>query len=106
MRRLVDGYFPVFDKLGDEIDELQDDVMRRATRRPSSSVFDLRRELIEIRHAVSPVREIFNQLTNRDLPFIDHDEIVYFRDVYDHLIRLTDELDSYRELVARRSTST
>ena len=46
------------------------------------------------------MREIFNQLTNRDLALIDDDEVVYFRDVYDHLIRLTDELDNYRELVS------
>jgi magnesium transporter len=46
------------------------------------------------------VRDIFNQLTNRDLALIDPDEILYFRDVYDHLIRLTDELDTYRELVS------
>ena len=43
---------------------------------------------------------MFAQLTNRDLPLIDQEEIVYFRDVYDHVIRLTDELDNYRELAA------
>ena len=58
----------------------------------------LKRELIEVRRAASPTREVFNQLTNRDMTFVDPDEIVYFRDVYDHLIRLTDELDMYREL--------
>ena len=63
-------------------------------------MFDLKRELIEVRRSISPVREVFNQLTNRDMPLIDDDEIVYFRDVYDHLIRLTDELDMYRELAA------
>ena len=63
-------------------------------------LFKLKRELIEVRRAVSPVREVFNQLTNRDIPIIDADEIVYFRDVYDHLIRLTDELDNYRELAS------
>ena len=46
------------------------------------------------------MREIFNQLTNREMPLIDAEEIVYFRDVYDHIIRLTDELDNYRELAA------
>ena len=79
-----------------------------ARRRPRSleRLFVLKRELIDVRRAVSPVREVFNQLTNRDTPLIDDDEIVYFRDVYDHLIRLTDELDNYRELARPRSTST
>ena len=49
---------------------------------------------------MSPVREVFNQLTNRDIPMISPDELVYFRDIYDHVIRLTDELDNYRELAA------
>ena len=43
---------------------------------------------------------MFNQLTNRDVALIDDDEIVYFRDIYDHVIRLTDELDNYRELAS------
>ncbi len=97
---IVDGYFPFSDKLGDAIDEVQDEVMRKATPQTLERVFDLKRELIEVRRSISPVREVFNQLTNRDMPLIDDDEIVYFRDVYDHLIRLTDELDMYRELAA------
>jgi magnesium transporter len=46
------------------------------------------------------VREVFNQLTNRDSKLIDANELVWFRDVYDHLIRLADEIDSYRELLS------
>ncbi|MEA2677668.1 MAG: magnesium transporter [Chloroflexota bacterium] len=97
---LVDQYFPVFDKLGDEIDELEVEVVRKPGTWVVERLFTLRRDLLEIRHAVNPQREIFNQLTNRDLPQIKPERIVYFRDVYDHLIRLTDELDSYRELVS------
>jgi magnesium transporter len=63
-------------------------------------VFRLKRDLHDIRRLVGPEREVFNQLTNRDVALIDENEIVYFRDVYDHLIRLTDELDNYREMAA------
>lgn len=97
---IVDGYFPVFDRLGDEIDDLEADVMRKPNVRIVERLFRVRRDLLLIRHAVSPQREIFNQLTNRDSRLIQQERIVYFRDVYDHLIRLTDELDSYRELVS------
>jgi magnesium transporter len=97
---LVDDYFPVFDKLGDEIDDLEVDVMNRPNKWIVERLFSVRRDLLSIRHAVNPQREIFNQLTNRDLVLIKPERIVYFRDVYDHLIRLTDELDSYRELVS------
>jgi magnesium transporter len=97
---LVDGYFPLMDKLGDEIDLIQDAVMEKGDPQTLERLFMLKRELIAIRRAAAPVREIFNQLTNRDLALVDEEEILYFRDVYDHLIRLTDELDTYRELVS------
>lgn len=97
---IVDRYFPVFDQLGDEIDDLQADVMHRPTKWVVERLFQVRRDLLRVRHAVSPQREIFNQLTNRDSKLIDPRRYVYFRDVYDHLIRLTDELDIYRELVS------
>jgi len=97
---IVDGYFPVFDRLGDEIDDLEADVMRKPNNWVVERLFQVRRDLLLIRHAVNPQREVFNQLTNRDSKLIKPERIVYFRDIYDHLIRLTDEMDSYRELVS------
>ncbi len=97
---IVDGYFPFADRLEDTIDALQDAVMVRTDRTTLKRVFELKRQLIEIRRSVSPVREILNQLTNRDLALIDATELLYFRDIYDHVIRLTDELDTDRELVS------
>jgi magnesium transporter len=97
---IVDGYFPVLDKLEDDIDGLQDDVIAKPTNWTLERVFALKRELIGLRRATSPSREIFNQLTNRDLGLVAPEHLVYFRDVYDHLIRVTDELDNDRELVA------
>jgi magnesium transporter len=97
---MVDGYFPVMDALGNQIDELEDEVVRRPSKPVVERLFRVRRELLEMRHTISPEREIFNQLTNREMPLIAPERIIYFRDVYDHLIRITDELDSYRELVS------
>jgi magnesium transporter len=97
---LIDGYFPFVDQMGDAIDEIQDEVVRKATPDTVERLFKLKRELIQVRRAISPVREVFNQLTNRDEKLIDPDELVYFRDIYDHVIRLTDELDNYRELAS------
>jgi magnesium transporter len=97
---IVDRYFPCADLLGDAIDEVQDAVVRTANPDALDRLFALKRELHDVRRSVGPVREIFNQLTNREIPLIDPEEVVYFRDVYDHIIRLTDELDNYRELAA------
>jgi magnesium transporter len=79
---------------------VQDAVIHDPTPAALERLFRLKRELIEVRRATSPTREVFNQLTNRDLALIDADELVFFRDIYDHVIRLTDEMDAYRELAA------
>ena len=97
---VVDDYFPFADRLGDAIDEILTEVVRIASGETVERLFALKRELIEVRRAISPVREVFNQLTNRDTSVIDDEEILYFRDIYDHVIRLTDELDNHRELAA------
>jgi magnesium transporter len=97
---IVDGYFPYADRLGDAIDAVQDAVIAKATPDTLESLFALKRELIEVRRAASPTREVFNQITNRDNSLIDPEELVYFRDIYDHVIRLTDEMDNYRELAS------
>jgi magnesium transporter len=97
---VIDGYFPFADRLGDAIDAVQDDVIERASPEVLERLFRLKRELLAVRRAAAPVREIFSQLTNRDLALIDAEEIIYFRDIYDHVIRLTDELDNYRELAS------
>jgi magnesium transporter len=98
--RVVDGYFPVLDRLADEIDDLQDRVLASPSEWTLQRLFVLKRELLAIRRATSPAREVLNQLTNRELTVIAPEHVVYFRDVYDHLIRVTDELDNYRDLVS------
>jgi magnesium transporter len=97
---IVDDYFPFIDRIGDVIDELQDEVVRKGSRETLERIFELKRDLMTIRRAVNPVREILNQLTNRELALIAPHEVVWFRDVYDHLIRLADEVDNQRELVS------
>jgi len=96
---IVDTYFPFADHLEEVVDRLQNEVVDKPDRATLDELFDLKRELIAARRAVSPVREILNQLTNRELALIDPEELIYFRDIYDHVIRLTDELDTDRELV-------
>jgi len=97
---IVDGYFPVFDALGDEIDEVEDLSISQTVPSTLQHIFRLKRELLQIRHYVAPSREVVAQLTSREFDLISEPHVFYFRDVYDHLIRLNDELDSFRELVA------
>ena len=97
---IVDAYFPALDRLGDELDDVQDEIIRRPTPAMLQRVFHLKRELLQMRRSVTPARDLLNVLTNRDLALIQPHHLVYFRDVYDHLIRATDEIDTDRDLVA------
>jgi magnesium transporter len=97
---VIDNYFPILDQLGDEIDDLEDQVVNRADRSLLERLFDLKRQLIQIRRITSPEREMFNILSSREDRSISVADRLYFRDAYDHLIRLTDELDTYRELAS------
>ena len=97
---IVDGYFPLADRFGDLVDDAQDAVVQSADPSSLEQVIALKRQLHEVRRLIAPVREVFNQLTNRELALIDPEELLWFRDVYDHLIRLEDEVDSHRELLS------
>jgi magnesium transporter len=97
---IIDNYFPILDQLGDEIDDLEDKVVASADRSILERLFELKRELISIRRVTSPERETFNILSSREESSVSDEMRLYFRDAYDHLIRLTDELDTYRELAS------
>jgi magnesium transporter len=96
---IVDDYYPVFDRIEDTIDDLEDRIVSRPEKDTLDQLFSLKRQLVELRHVSSPQREVFNQLTNRVLPFIAPQHVVYFRDIYDHAVHLSDEYDGFRELV-------
>jgi magnesium transporter len=97
---VVDSYFPLLDGIEDEIDSLEDRLLGRPRGGDMNRLLTLKRSLVHIRRAVSPQREVFNQLTRHDFPFIQPGNLVYFRDVYDHLIRITEELDSLRDILS------
>lgn len=97
---VVDQYYPVFDRIEDAVDDLEDRIVSRPDSDTLEQLFGLKRQLVELRHVSSPQREVFNQLTNRTLPFIDPEHVIYFRDIYDHAVHLSDEYDSFRELVS------
>jgi magnesium transporter len=96
----IDDYFPLLDRLGDEIDKLEDEVVGKFDRTLLERLFELKRALIQVRRVTAPEREMFNILSSREESIIPAEHRLYYRDAYDHLIRLTDELDTYRELAS------
>ena len=97
---VVDSYFPVMDDVEDEIDSLEDRLLLRAHPGDMNRLLSLKRSIVHIRRAVTPQREVLNQLTRHDFPFVRPENLVYFRDVYDHLIRIAEELDSLRDILS------
>ncbi len=96
---IVDQYFPVVDALVDEAETLEDRMFAGTVRRSAitSDLLELKKRFLALRRVVTPERDVLNVLTNRDNPMFDEHVVVYFRDVYDHITRLADTLDLYRD---------
>src|SRR5215204_6783002 len=78
-------------KKKDEIDSLEERLLERAKSTDMNRLLAFKRSLVHVRRAVGPQREVFNQLTRHEFPFVRPEYLVYFRDVYDHLLRITEE---------------
>jgi magnesium transporter len=96
---LVDSFFPVLSELDDEIDEIQDTLLQRPTDEQLQRVYDLKRRLVGLRKAVTPQRDLFGGIGLSQLPRMTVEAERHFRDVYDHLIRISELIDSYRDLL-------
>lgn len=100
MDAIVDQYFPLVDALEQELQELEDKIFCDAfSRETTAKIYGLKRELLEVKRSVSPLIDICNRLTRFDLEFIAEDTRPYFRDVYDHAIRINEMVDILRELL-------
>ena len=97
----VDGYFPLLDRLSDRIDALEDRIVAsQQTPETLREVLAIKRELLELRRVLAPMRDLANRLLRRDVELLDDEAAPYYQDLYDHLVRVLDQLDLYRDLVA------
>lgn len=96
---MVDNYFPVLDQFDARIDRIEEEVFARPDRETLNKIFSLKKEVMHLRRVASPQREILNRLSRDPFPVISSKAAVYFRDVYDHLARISDLAESYRDLV-------
>src|SRR5918997_4135551 len=97
---LVDGYFPVLDDIAERADTLEESIILAGQPTLQAEILRLRRELLLIRRVVGPERDVMNVLIRRDPPLFGRKEILYFQDVYDHLLRVTDTVDIYRDMLS------
>ncbi len=96
---LVAGYMPAVEKIDSAIDQIEDQVFDRPSPRTLEKLFALKRVLLTMRRIVLPQREVLNKLARDDYRVIDPKDRIFFRDIYDHLVRLHDLNESLRDLV-------
>jgi magnesium transporter len=98
---LVDSFFPILSEFDDRIDQLEDQTFLNATEAELQEIFSMKRLLVGLRKAVTPQRDMFARLVSGvvSLPGMTPDDERYFRDIYDHLIRISDLIDTYRDLL-------
>lgn len=96
---IVDDYFPVVDEIGEQIEALEDRLMDERAEQPLREIHRLRKQLFHFRRVIGPQREVLNALVRRDVPVLDEDSLVYIADVQDHLLRVLDWLDSFRDML-------
>jgi magnesium transporter len=96
---LVAGYMPAVEKIDEAIDQIEDQIFDRPSPRTLERLFALKRVLVAMRRIVLPQREVLNKLARDDYQVIDPKDRIFFRDIYDHLVRLHDLNESLRDLV-------
>ncbi|MFQ5528067.1 MAG: magnesium/cobalt transporter CorA [Thermoanaerobaculia bacterium] len=95
---LVDRYFPLLETVGDRIEELQDMLVENPERRLLEAVQHLKSDLLSLRHAAWPQREVFDRLNRREFQLVSGEVRVFFQDCYDHTIQILDTVEYYREM--------
>jgi magnesium transporter len=95
---LVDDYFVFIDDLGERSQAIDEKLFESFDPKSLQEILDLKSDLALLRRVVAPGRDAINVLLRRDPPILDTAHVFYFQDVYDHLIRISDSIDTYREL--------
>ncbi|PXW84951.1 magnesium transporter [Nitrosomonas sp. Nm84] len=97
---IVDEYFVVEDNLDEIIDPLEDNILFNSNKAMLQTVQQIRRGLISMKRNISPLRELLVTIQRTDTPLLQEKTLRYYGDVYDHVLRVTDSLESYRERIS------
>jgi magnesium transporter len=98
--QLVDSYFPVLDQMLEAVEDLEDDILANGDRTLMPRIFAMKRDAVVLRRTISPQLEVFSRLVTPAYGIVSETHVFYFRDVHDHLIRVFESTDSYRELMS------
>jgi magnesium transporter len=95
----TDGYFPIVDAINDRSDDIEDLIFENADQKQLKELFDLKRKLLQIRKVVSPQRDAITELVRFE-KYVKPENIAYFRDIFDRLLRILDLVDSARDIIS------
>ena len=96
---VVDNYFPVIEAINDQIEDIEEHIFVTFDQNAIQRIFNLKKELIQLRKVVAPLRDVFVMLIRREVGLVDAPTLPYLQDVYDHLIRVADSIDTYRDII-------
>lgn len=98
---LIDSYFPLLDRIDEFVDELETGVFGKSdSQEVLTSIFELKRTLLALRRHQAPMREVMTTLANRPTAYLSTPTQVYMRDVYDHVVRQVESIETYRDLLS------
>ncbi|HEX8433949.1 magnesium/cobalt transporter CorA [Archangium sp.] len=96
---LVDRNFPILDDFNEELEDLESDIFENPKQEHLQRIFAMKRALVTLRRVLSPQRDVLGFLARRGIPNVQERTALYFRDVYDHLVRLYEQIDTGRDLL-------
>ncbi|MBW4512660.1 MAG: magnesium/cobalt transporter CorA [Scytonematopsis contorta HA4267-MV1] len=95
---IIDGFFPVLERYGEGIEDLEEEVIFNPSRQTLQTIYRIRRELLQLRRAIWPLRDAINSLIRDENELISREVRTYLRDCYDHSVQVMDMVETYREL--------
>ena len=98
--QMVDAHFPLLEKIEECMDDLQESIFENASPEHLDELLHLKRDINVLRRHSLPQRELLNQISRGDAQFVQKDHLIYFRDVYDHMFRISETIDIERDMMA------
>ena len=96
---IVDNYYIVMEKLGDRIENIEDEIIRNSNKRSLARINQLRKELIVLKRNMGPVRDLVNGFLRSESDLLDDRTTKYFKDIYDHIVQANDLSENYRDMM-------
>ncbi len=97
---IVDDYLPLLDIVSERMDDLEDSIFGEWRAEVIEEIFSVKKKLLYLRRSITPLRDVFNTMLRREQPIFPREIHIYFQDVFDHLIRVADTIDTLRDMLS------